>query len=61
MSHPKQEDGPLVKRQRVGVPAKSDSATSRGSRIFAPFRVGRRRTTVAVCVLTEVLLADLFA
>lgn len=44
MAHPIQTDGPLVKRQKVGAPSNSASATaastSRGSRIFAPFRVG---------------------
>lgn len=38
-----QHDGPLVKRQKVGVPSKSaNDATSKGSRIFAPFRVSPR-------------------
>lgn len=39
MIHPGQEDGPLVKRQKVSAPSKSaNGAASRGSRIFAPFR-----------------------
>lgn len=39
MIHSEQQDGPLVKRQKVGAPSKSaNGAPSRGSRIFAPFR-----------------------
>lgn len=39
MPHSEQNDAPLVKRQKVGAPAKSAPHAQKGSRIFAPFRV----------------------
>lgn len=42
MPHSEENDIPLVKRQRVGAPAKSASPVPKGSRIFAPFRVSQR-------------------
>jgi hypothetical protein len=41
MPHSEPSDAPLVKRQRVGAPAKTASHTPKGSRIFAPFRVSK--------------------
>lgn len=52
MPHSEQNDAPLVKRQKVGTPAKSATHAPKGSRIFAPFRVSH-------CAVPTTLLSAL--